>query len=363
MKTDATRTAEKVDPSAAAISVRGLRKTFRARERQDGLRGATRSLFRPSYREIVAVDGIEFDIQPGERVAFVGPNGAGKSTTIKMLSGILQPTAGEVRVLGRTPWKHRSTLGFEIGTVFGQRSQLWYHLPAKDAFDLLARIYELEPRSYRARLEELTEAFDVGDLLSRPVRQLSLGQRMRCEIVASLLHKPRILFLDEPTIGLDVTAKSVIRDLIRDSSRDDGSTLLLTSHDTGDMEQVCDRVIVINEGQLVLDRPVRDLRTQFIRRKIVTLMTAEESIDFDDMTWDASAIKTLERQPYRTVVEIDTTRLAVGDVVQAALAKGRLRDLTVEDPPLEEIVQEIYQNRSHWQNQNNFQDGEKGPSS
>jgi len=333
----------------AAISVQGLRKVFRARDRQEGVRGAVRSLFRPIYRDVVAVDGIDFEIQPGERVAFVGPNGAGKSTTIKILSGILQPDAGGVAVLGRTPWRHRSTLGFEIGTVFGQRSQLWYHLPAQDAFDLLARIYELDEARYRTRLSELTEAFEIRELLGRPVRQLSLGQRMRCEIVASLLHNPKILFLDEPTIGLDVTAKSIIRDLIRENSRRDGSTLLLTSHDTGDMERVCDRVIVINEGRLILDRAVRDLRTQFIRRKIITLMTAEEHLDLEDMKWDASAVETIERAPYRTVVEIDTTRLEVGEVVQAALSKSRLRDLTVEDPPMEEIVQEIYANRSHWE--------------
>ncbi|MCA8959007.1 MAG: ATP-binding cassette domain-containing protein [Planctomycetes bacterium] len=326
-----------------AIRIDSLRKVFRARERGAGLRGAARSLIRPVHREVVAVDRISFSIEPGERVAFVGPNGAGKSTTIKMLSGILQPDSGDVRVLGLVPWKERQRLGFRIGTVFGQRSQLWYHLPARDAFELLARIYELEPNEYRERLKSLIEAFDVGDLLDRPVRQLSLGQRMRCEIVASLLHRPEILFLDEPTIGLDVTAKSVIRDLVRDAAERDGSTVLLTSHDTGDMERVCDRVIVINEGRLILDCPVRDLRTEFIRRKMVTLLTAEEHVD---LQLEGTAV--VERAPYRTVLEIDTRRAAVGEVVQAALARTTLRDLTVEDPPLEEIVQEIYHNRDHW---------------
>ncbi|MEM7262164.1 MAG: ATP-binding cassette domain-containing protein [Planctomycetota bacterium] len=320
-----------------AISVTALEKTFQVREKAAGIGGAVRSLFSPTTRPVCAIDDVSFAIEPGERVAFVGPNGAGKSTTIKILSGILQPDAGEVRVLGLQPAKDRRSLGFRIGTVFGQRSQLWYHLPARDAYDLLARIYELDQAWYRNRLEELVSSFEVGSLLDRPVRQLSLGQRMRCEIVASLLHKPEILFLDEPTIGLDVTAKAVIRDLVHESSTRDGSTVLLTSHDTGDMEQVCDRVIVINEGRLVLDQPVRELRRTFIRRKLVTLLTAEESIDLD-----LAGVRPVDRAPYRTVLEIDTSQVEIGDVVQRALERSKLRDLTVEDPPMEEIVQEIY---------------------
>ena len=320
-----------------AISVTSLEKTFQVREKASGLGGAFRALFSPTTRPVRAIDDVSFAIEPGERVAFVGPNGAGKSTTIKILSGILQPDAGEVRVLGLRPAKDRRSLGFRIGTVFGQRSQLWYHLPARDAYDLLARIYELDRAWYRSRLEELVSSFEVGALLDRPVRQLSLGQRMRCEIVASLLHKPEILFLDEPTIGLDVTAKAVIRDLVHESSTRDGSTVLLTSHDTGDMEQVCDRVIVINEGRLVLDQPVRELRRTFIRRKLVTLLTAEESIDLD-----LAGVRPVDRAPYRTVLEIDTSQIEIGDVVQRALERSKLRDLTVEDPPMEEIVQEIY---------------------
>ena len=219
-----------------AIEVRGLRKVFQLRQAGEGFRGAVRSLFRPAKREILAVDDIGFTIAPGERVAFVGPNGAGKSTTIKILSGILHPSAGEARVLGLRPWREARQLAFRIGTVFGQRSQLWLHLPPGDSFDLLARIYEIDPATYRRRRADFVEAFEIGTLLRQPVRQLSLGQRMRCELVASLLHAPEILFLDEPPIGLDVTAKAVIRDLIREQSRRDGQTLLFTSHDTGDME-------------------------------------------------------------------------------------------------------------------------------
>jgi ABC-2 type transport system ATP-binding protein len=221
------------------------------------------------------VDGLTFSIQPGERVALLGPNGAGKSTTIKLLTGILTPTSGEARVLGVEPQRERRRLGARIGTVFGQRSTLWYHLPVRDSFELLRHVYAVDADAFRRRLGDLTEAFGVGPLLDRPVRRLSLGERMRCEVVASLLHSPEVLFLDEPTIGLDVTAKAGLRDLVKDLSVSDGTTVLLTSHDTGDMERVCERAIVIHEGRLLLDRPVSALRGTWLRRKVVTLLTQE----------------------------------------------------------------------------------------
>ena len=321
----------------AAVQVRDLRKVFRVRERDPGLRAAVRQLFRPRTRDVVAVDGITFAIAPGERVAFVGPNGAGKSTTIKVLSGILHPTSGEVEVAGFSPWRDRTELGFRIGTVFGQRTQLWHHLPAGDTFDLLAAVYEQPTATHAARRRELVETFQVEHLLRKPVRQLSLGERMRCELVASLLHGPEVVFLDEPTIGLDVTAKAVIRDLVRDRSERDGATVLLTSHDTGDMERVCDRVIVIHQGRLLLDQPVRELRRTYIRRKIVTLLTAESDIELS-----LPGVHTVEQAPHRTVLRVDVERTPIDQVVQAAMDASRLRDLTVEDPPMEEIVQHIY---------------------
>jgi ABC-2 type transport system ATP-binding protein len=320
-----------------AIRVEGLRKVFAVREKAPGLRGAIRHLFRPRTRDVVAVNELSFTIRRGERVAFVGPNGAGKSTTIKILTGILHPSGGSVEVLGRVPWKQRRELAFSIGTVFGQRTQLWYHLPAADTFRLLAHVYEQDGEKHRRRREGLVEIFSIGALLDKPVRQLSLGERMRCEIVASLLHGPEVLFLDEPTIGLDVTAKATIRDLIHDTSVRDGSTVLLTSHDTGDMERVCDRVIVINHGRLLLDEPVESLRRNYIRRKRVTLLTAENAIAVE-----LPGVETVEQAPHRTVLEVDVTQTPVEAVVQAAMHASRLRDLTVEDPPMEEIVQAIY---------------------
>ncbi len=322
---------------AAAIEVRDLRKVFQVRERAPGVRGALRALFSAPTRDVPAVDGISFSIARGERVAFVGPNGAGKSTTLKILSGILHPTSGDVAVLGLVPWKQRSTLGYRIGTVFGQRTQLWYHLPAIDTFDLLAKVYEQDDATYRRRRDELVATFAIGPYLAKPVRNLSLGERMRCEIVASLLHAPDVLFLDEPTIGLDVTAKAVIRDLVRERSVHEGSTVLLTSHDTGDMERVCDRVIVIHRGRLLLDQPVSTLRRTFIRRKVVTLQTAEPEV-----TIDLPGVVVRSRAPHRTVLEVDVSVTPVESVVQAALRASKLHDLSVEDPPMEEIVQAIY---------------------
>ena len=320
-----------------AILVEGLHKSFRVRERAPGFGAALRGLFRSPVREVPAVEGLSFRVEAGERVAFVGPNGAGKSTTIKILAGILHPDAGSVRVLGLEPWRDRQALGFRIGTVFGQRSQLWYHLPAVDSFDLLARIYEQDPRQHRIRRDAFVELFEIGHLLAKPVRQLSLGERMRCEVVASLLHAPEILFLDEPTIGLDVTAKAVIRDLIREQSERDGRTLLFTSHDTGDMERVCDRVIVIHRGRLLLDRSTASLRGGFIARKRITVHSAAARIEISE-----PGVSVVRRRPHCTELDVDLRAVSVERVVQSLLAQTSLDDLSIEDPPMEEIVQEIY---------------------
>ena len=321
----------------SAIRVDALHKAFRVRERKAGFGAAVRGLVVPASRMVMAVEGLSFTVAPGERVAFVGPNGAGKSTTIKILSGILHPDRGGVRVLGLEPWRERRRLGFRIGTVFGQRSQLWYHLPADDTFELLARIYEQDAVTHARRKRVLVDLFAIGDLLRKPVRQMSLGERMRCEVVASLLHAPEILFLDEPTIGLDVTAKAMLRDVLRAQSEEDGRTLLLTSHDTGDMESVCDRVIVIHHGRLLLDQPTAKLRGSFIGIKRITAHSAAERLDLD-----LPGVTVLERAPHRTLLDVDLSRARVEHVVQALLAKGTLQDLSIEDPPMDEIVRAIY---------------------
>jgi ABC-2 type transport system ATP-binding protein len=305
--------------------------------RAHGLAGSLRALFAKRTREVVAVDDLSFAIAPGERVAFVGPNGAGKSTTLKVLSGILQPSAGSVRVLGLEPGRERTRLAYRIGAVFGQRSQLWSHLPAADTFDLLARIYELEPAEYRRRRDDLVSSFDIAEVVEKPVRQLSLGERMRCELVASLLHRPEILFLDEPTIGLDVVAKATIRDLLRERGRSDGCTILLTSHDTGDMEGVCERVLVIHHGRLLLDRSIDTLRKGFIAKKRVSVVTEEAELRID-----LPGVRRLPSGSHRTELEVDLARIGVDRVVAAIVAGARVLDLSVEDPPMDEIVSAIY---------------------
>jgi ABC-2 type transport system ATP-binding protein len=235
-----------------AIEVDNLRKVYTVNRRT--------GLFARSKSSVVSVDSVSFSVPAGQSLAFVGPNGAGKSTTIRMLTGILTPTSGQARVLGYVPWKERSRMTLKIGAVFGQRSQLWYHLPPSDTFDLLARIYNIAAGDYKKRRNELVERFDLGPLLDVPVRKLSLGQRMRAEVAASLLHKPRLLFLDEPTIGLDIHARQKLRDLIRHWNREEGLTVFLTSHDTGDIESVAQRVVIINHGRVVLDDSVDNLR-------------------------------------------------------------------------------------------------------
>jgi len=322
------------------IQVDQLTKTFVAREKQVGLQGSVRALFRPVRRETRAVKGITFAVDEGERVAFIGPNGAGKSTTIKMLVGILYPTSGAAQVLGKVPWRERTRLAYEIGAVFGQKSQLWYHLPPADSFDLLARIYELDRKAYRQRLAFLIELFEIGEHLHVPVRKLSLGERMRCEIAASLLHRPRILFLDEPTIGLDVVVKQRIRDLILELNQQEGMTVFLTSHDAGDVEILCKRAMVINHGEVIYDGRVSTLRRDYIRTKTVSLKLGQPWQGFD-----GPGVRVLKHKGYGVKLEVDTGVVPIEDVVGRLLGQYAIADITVDNPPMEEIIARIYTER------------------
>jgi ABC-2 type transport system ATP-binding protein len=319
------------------IAVRQLRKAYRRIKRRHGPFGAVRGLFSPEYHMQDAVCGVSFIVSEGERVAIIGPNGAGKSTTLKMLSGVLRPTSGSAEVLGLTPWRQRRALAYGIGVVFGQRSQLWAELPPRDAFLLLRRIYDQDADVFRRRLDELVERFGLADILDQPVRQLSLGQRMRCEITASLLHEPKLLFLDEPTIGLDITAKAAIRDFILEQSRERGQTVLLTSHDTREIELVCERVIVINEGRIVVDQPVAELRRRFLSRKVIRIQSTAPSVtvNLPGVTRRASELHT-------TILVVDTVRARIEQVIATALAQGGIDDVAIEDPPMEEVIHEIY---------------------
>jgi ABC-2 type transport system ATP-binding protein len=327
-------------PAVPAVELNRLSKAFRVpRARGTGVAARVRDFFSPHTQTVSAVDRLSFSIAPGERVAFIGPNGAGKSTTLKMLAGILRPDSGEVRVLGLVPSRQRRQLAFQIGTVFGQRSQLWYQLPPRDTFELLGRVYEIDRREHRRRIDALSSAFELGSLVDTPVRHLSLGERMRCEIVASLLHSPRMLFLDEPTIGLDVSAKAMIRELLWTESEREGVTLTLTSHDTGDMERVCTRAIVIHRGRLLWDGPIAALRRSYLKGKRVTLWSDVERLELT-----LPGVRVLSSRSYRTELDIALEITPLGQVVDAALRQAVIRDMAIEDTPLDEVIRALYAN-------------------
>lgn len=320
------------------IQVKDLRKTFRTKVKGQGLKGSFESLLMPRYKEVDAVKGINFQVDKGEVLAFIGPNGAGKSTTIKMMTGILYPSSGDIDVLGLHPNKDRRKLAFKIGSVFGQKSQLWFHLPPMDSFKLLGAIYEIPGRELDKRVEYLVELFEIDDLMETPVRKLSLGQRVRCEIAASLLHKPEVIFLDEPTIGLDVVVKQKIRDLIIRLNREERTTIFLTSHDVGDIEQLCNRAVIINHGAIVLDETVKNLKYNYLHRKIVNVKyNGKVSIDIP-------GVDKIKEKEYAAKLAIDTKRQSLHKVMEQLIASGNVLDLTVSDQPLEDIIADIYRN-------------------
>ncbi|RMF37161.1 MAG: ATP-binding cassette domain-containing protein [Chloroflexi bacterium] len=325
-----------------AIRVEGLRKTFITRRKAAGLRGSLRALFHPDRQTVEAVRGISFEMEEGELLGFIGPNGAGKSTTIKMLTGILYPTAGHAAVLGFVPWEQRQQLAYRIGTVFGQRPQLWYHLPAVDTFYLFGKIYELDDRTIRRRIAFLAEAFEIEHLLETPVRKLSLGQRMRCEIAASLLHHPRLLLLDEPSIGLDVVAKQRIRDTIRRMNELEGVGVLLTSHDAGDIEALCRRVIIINHGQIVYQDKVSALKRRYLTSKLVEVRYAHRV----PQDFQIEGTQVLKIGRYGVKLRFDTRQTPVEAVIARLAEAGNLVDVTISDPSLEEVIRTIYQEQA-----------------
>jgi ABC-2 type transport system ATP-binding protein len=321
---------------AKSIIISNLSKKFSFPVRS-GAGGWFKNFFQPQIKEVIAVDNISFSVEKGETLAFIGPNGAGKSTTIKMLTGILFPSAGEISVLGLNPQKERRKLSRRIGTVFGQRSQLVFNLPVRDSFQLFAKIYELKNDEAAKREKELVEIFGLEEIMDQPVRKLSLGQRMRAEIAVALLHSPEIIFLDEPTIGLDVLAKSKLRETLLELNKKSGVTIFLTSHDVGDIEALCRRTIIINNGRIVLDAPTDNLQGEFLAEKNIKI-EFKEKISVPEII-GAKLVK-FDGRFAEFILNIKECSLNV--FLKEILDHYQVEDMDVENPPLEEVIKMIY---------------------
>lgn len=317
------------------IAVEGLTKTYRVFQKQDGLLGAIRGLYRREYKEVRAVDGISFSIEPGEMVAFLGPNGAGKTTTLKMLSGLIYPTRGDATVLGFMPSAREDAFRRRFALIMGQKNQLWWDLPASDSFQLHKEIYSIPDDVFARTLGELTELLGVANLTRQAVRELSLGERMKMELIAALLHQPQVLLLDEPTIGLDVVAQVAIQQCLREYHARRGVTMLLTSHYMRDVEALCRRVLVINHGRLVYDGPLDRLAEQFGQGKVVRLEFEEEAPADLDQFGD------VERRE-GPIVELRVEKARVAEVLGAILDRERVADVSVQDPPLEQVIARVF---------------------
>lgn len=319
------------------IHVENLTKKFQIAERTPGMMGAIRGVFQRNYRTVTALENISFSIEPGELVGYIGPNGAGKSTTVKILGGIMVPDGGRCEVMGRVPWKERRQHVARLGVVFGQRTQLWWDLPAIESFELLQAIYEVPDSQFKATRDRLIDMLQLAPLLDTPVRQLSLGQRMRCEIAAALLHSPEILFLDEPTIGLDAVSKLAVRDFIRELNREKGVTVLLTTHDMDDIEALCRRVLVINQGEIYLDGTLEGLRQRISNERRLIVDVAAHDVLPENLP-----VSAVRHEDGRFIITFDPTRIPVAELINRITANCAVKDLFVENPPIEEIIARLY---------------------
>jgi ABC-2 type transport system ATP-binding protein len=318
------------------IEATGLTKTYRVVQKKEGVRGALSGLWRREYREVRAVDNISFTIEPGEMVAFLGPNGAGKTSTLKMLSGLIYPSSGAARVMGYVPWLRADAFRRQFSLVMGQKNQLWWDLPAGDSFELHREIYAIPPAQFKETLTELTELLGVEKLTRQAVRELSLGERMKMELIAALLHRPQLLLLDEPTIGLDVVAQGMIQRCLRDYHTRRGVTTLLTSHYMRDIEALCDRVLVITHGTLVYDGPLSRIVERFSERKLVKLQFEQDAPD--DLGRFGEVVR--REGPW---ADIKVERAAVAKVLAAILDRHAVADVSVEEPPLEEVISRVFE--------------------
>lgn len=328
--------------SQSSIIVTNLSKTF-SFPVKSATAGWVKNLFSPDVRKITAVKDISFSIKAGERIAFIGPNGAGKSTTIKMLTGILFPTSGTISVLGLDPAKDRKKLAYRIGTVFGQRSQLLPNLPLTDSLEFFGVMYGMTDADIKIRISELVELFDLGSFVDQPVRKLSLGQRMRAEVAAALIHRPEIIFLDEPTIGLDVVAKKTLRDLLITINKEEKVTIFLTSHDVGDIESLCDRTIVINHGTVINDLPTKELSKAFAYEKHIDLIPKTSFENFPALPKGATYFL---QSKEKITVTVDINKLSVQSSLKKLLNLFDVDDVDVYNTELETTIRHIYERDS-----------------
>lgn len=315
------------------IEVSNLKKEYKFSVKEKGL-------FKSKSKIVKAVNNISFKVKEGETIAFIGPNGAGKSTTIKMLTGILYPTSGNIKICGLTPIKDRDKLSYSIGTVFGQRSQLLPNLPLTDSMEMFGLMYDMSDSEIKKRIHELSELFDLKEFINQPVRKLSLGQRMRAEIAVSLMHSPKIIFLDEPTIGLDVVSKKKLRDLLLKINKDEGVTIFLTSHDTEDIQSICERCVIVNNGQIIIDTSTRDLMNSYAKNKNI-IITPETY--FDNFPKLTPGINYVEKTKDRIVVFVDTNLIGTQKALQELTHKFKIDDVNIENESLEDIIRGIYE--------------------
>lgn len=320
------------------IEVNHLSKEFQIAKRQAGVRGALRSLFYREYTTKLAVQDVSFAINAGEIVGYIGPNGAGKSTTIKMLTGILVPASGDIRVNGIIPFKERQKNARQIGVVFGQRTQLWWDLPAIESFELLKQVFQIPDEQYRKNMVRFSDILGLEEFLQTPVRQLSLGQRMRADIAASLLHDPLILFLDEPTIGLDVVAKERMRSFIREINRERGVTVILTTHDMSDIEKLCQRMILIDHGQVMYDGEIAKIKERFGKERVLIIDLEEQTPEFS-----IEGAEVIKAEGNRKWLQFNRDVMSASQLISRISESWEIKDLTIQDPEIEVMIRNIYE--------------------
>lgn len=319
------------------IKAEDLNKTFKVYQRGEGITGYLKSFLKREYREVKAVENLNLEINEGEMIGYIGANGAGKSTTVKMLTGILKPTSGEITVDGRNPNKERKKNAKNIGVVFGQKTQLWWDLPVKESFKLLKEIYEVPEKEYQERIEEFDEVLQLSEFWEQPVRKLSLGQKMRCEIAAAFLHHPKIVYLDEPTIGLDVAVKERIREFIKKMNDEESITVMLTTHDIGDIEDLCDRVVVLDEGKKIYDGELDSLVDQFTSRRLIM-----ELRDGEEFELSMSGVKEVELDEGQVEILFDREKISASDLMKEILNRYDVLDFKIREPDIESVVKKVY---------------------